>query len=30
VHQIGFMAAPDMPEQIVSAFERAALKRETE
>ena len=29
VHQINFMTGPDMPEQIISAFERDALNRET-
>jgi hypothetical protein len=28
-HQISFMAGPDMPERIISAFERDALNRET-
>ena len=28
VHQISFVAGPDMPEQIISAFERDALNRE--
>ena len=29
VHQISFMVGPDAPEQIISAFERDALNRET-